>query len=232
MFENDPHNDKRTHRLRPHKREDANGIMYLGDGAWAVETRTVPDPASSWRLAKAAGRNHVWEVNLRNNGTAMIRAVDIEGASGDTKRASLRRPAEGRQIDHPLKAKDVVARPKTTCTRHPKIPRFQQVRGSRSIPDREFVGSAGRQKVGMSMDRVITNATMTLVANPRGREPAGMQSPLRFDVAILHRRPRRKVRIPVLQALPFTGEREPGSGPLGVEADAAGRKLTPMKPGV
>ena len=83
VFENDHHNYKRTHRLRQHKRDDANGILYLGDGAWAVETRTVPDPATSWWLAKAAGRNHVWEVNLRSSGTSMIRAVDIDGVEFD-----------------------------------------------------------------------------------------------------------------------------------------------------
>ena len=33
VFENDHHNYKRTHRLRQHQRDDANGILYLGDGA-------------------------------------------------------------------------------------------------------------------------------------------------------------------------------------------------------
>jgi acid phosphatase type 7 len=81
VFENDHHNFKRSHRLRAHKRDDANGILYLGDGAWAVQTREVPENA--WWLAKAEGRNHVFEVNLRANGTAMIRAVDIDGKEFD-----------------------------------------------------------------------------------------------------------------------------------------------------
>ena len=41
------------------------------------------DPATSWWLAKAAGQNHVWEVNLHSNGTSMIRAVDIDGVEFD-----------------------------------------------------------------------------------------------------------------------------------------------------
>jgi hypothetical protein len=83
IFENDHHNYKRTYRLRGHKRDDLNGILYLGDGAWAVETRTVPAPGTAWWLEKAEGRNHVWEVNLRANGTSTIRAVDIDGKEFD-----------------------------------------------------------------------------------------------------------------------------------------------------
>lgn len=83
VFENDHHNYKRTHRLRGHKRDDENGILYLGDGAWGVETRTVPDFETGWWLAKAAGRNHVWEVRLRANGTSTVRAVDIDGKEFD-----------------------------------------------------------------------------------------------------------------------------------------------------
>ena len=83
VFENDRHNYKRTYRLRGYKRDDENGIMYLGDGAWAVETRTVPAPGTAWWLEKAEGRNHVWEANLRANETATIRAVDIDGRQFD-----------------------------------------------------------------------------------------------------------------------------------------------------
>lgn len=83
VFENDHHNYKRTHPLRGHKRDDKNGIVYVGDGAWAVETRTVPDFATGWWLAKAEGRNHVWDVKIRANGTATLRAVDIEGKEFD-----------------------------------------------------------------------------------------------------------------------------------------------------
>ena len=83
VFENDHQNYKRTYRLRGHNRDDANGIMYLGDGAWAVEPRTGPAPGTAWRLEESEGRNHVWEVNLGANGTAAIRAVDIDGKQFD-----------------------------------------------------------------------------------------------------------------------------------------------------
>ncbi len=83
VFENDHHNYKRTHRLRGHKRDDANGILYLGDGAWAVSTRTVPELANGWWLAKADGINHVWEVTIRANGTSTMRAIDIDGKEFD-----------------------------------------------------------------------------------------------------------------------------------------------------
>lgn len=83
VFENDHHNYKRSNRLRGHKRDDENGILYLGDGAWAVQTRTVPDFAAGWWLAKAEGRNHVFEVKLRADGTSSVRAVDIDGKEFD-----------------------------------------------------------------------------------------------------------------------------------------------------
>ncbi|MBM3753022.1 MAG: metallophosphoesterase family protein [Acidobacteria bacterium] len=79
VLEHDHHNYKRTHPLRGHKRDDANGILYLGDGAYAVNTRTVPSKEEGWWLAKAEGRNHVWSFRLRADGTALIQAVDIEG---------------------------------------------------------------------------------------------------------------------------------------------------------
>lgn len=86
VFENDHHNFKRTHRLRRHQRDDENGILYLGDGAWAVRTRTVPAPEVGWWLAKAEPRNHIFDVRLSAGGAALIRAVDIEGVVFDEVR--------------------------------------------------------------------------------------------------------------------------------------------------
>jgi hypothetical protein len=48
-----------------------------------VEPRTVPEPGAAWWLAKAEGRNHVWEVKIRSNGTSTFRAVDIDGKEFD-----------------------------------------------------------------------------------------------------------------------------------------------------
>ena len=78
-FENDHHNFKRSHRLRQHERDDENGILYLGDGAWGVSTRSVPSPEEGWWLAKAEPRNHLWYVTLRPDKTATMQAVDMEG---------------------------------------------------------------------------------------------------------------------------------------------------------
>lgn len=77
VFENDHHNYKRTHRLRGHQRDDDNGILYLGDGAWGVGTRTVPDDA--WYLAHTEPRRHLFHVILQPWGQADIQAVDAEG---------------------------------------------------------------------------------------------------------------------------------------------------------
>lgn len=90
VFENDHHNYKRTVPIRNHQRDDANGITYLGDGAWGVAVRTVPEPGTAWWLAKAEGRNHVWVVDLNPDGTSTYRAVDNKGVVFDE--VTLTRP--------------------------------------------------------------------------------------------------------------------------------------------
>lgn len=79
VFENDHHNFKRSQRLRNHKIDNENGVLYLGDGAWAVNTRTVPPLDQAWWLAKAEGRNHIFDVKISASGQAHIQAVDIKG---------------------------------------------------------------------------------------------------------------------------------------------------------
>lgn len=78
-LEHDHHNYKRSHRIRRHQRDDENGILYLGDGAWGVETRTVPDLETAWWLARAEPRRHLWHASLNPDGTAVIQAVDATG---------------------------------------------------------------------------------------------------------------------------------------------------------
>jgi hypothetical protein len=90
IFENDHHNFKRSHRIRGRKRDDENGLLYLGDGSWGVKPREVPDPDVAWWLAKAAPRNHLWHVELRGNGTATIEASDANGEVFD--KIELTRP--------------------------------------------------------------------------------------------------------------------------------------------
>jgi acid phosphatase type 7 len=79
VFENDHHNFKRTHRIRNHQRDDANGLLFLGDGAWGVNTRTVPSLDEAWYLAAAEPRRHLFHVTMHGNGTAKIEAVDAKG---------------------------------------------------------------------------------------------------------------------------------------------------------
>ncbi|HZN64121.1 MAG TPA: metallophosphoesterase family protein [Tepidisphaeraceae bacterium] len=79
VFENDHHNFKRTHPLRGDRRDDKNGILYLGDGCWGVEPRTVPKPGTAWWLAKAAPRNHFWIIDLRPNKSVTVRAMGRNG---------------------------------------------------------------------------------------------------------------------------------------------------------
>jgi len=77
VFEHDHHNFKRTHRILNHQRDDEKGLLYVGDGSWGVATREVPEDA--WWLAKAEPRNHVWCVDILPNGTALLRAIDVNG---------------------------------------------------------------------------------------------------------------------------------------------------------
>jgi hypothetical protein len=79
VFENDHHNFKRTHRLRGHRRDDDNGLLYLGDGAWGVRTRTVPSLSEAWYLAKAEPTRHLFHVVLQPSGRARIVAVNDQG---------------------------------------------------------------------------------------------------------------------------------------------------------
>jgi hypothetical protein len=79
VFENDHHTYKRTFPIRAEKRDDANGIVYVGDGAWGVRTRPVPKVDESWWLAKAESRNHFWVVDLPPDQAPQLRAMDNKG---------------------------------------------------------------------------------------------------------------------------------------------------------
>jgi hypothetical protein len=92
VFENDHHNFKRSHPIRANKRDDKNGIVYLGDGAWGVNTRTVPKNA--WYLAKAEPRRHLYHITLPPKGAVQVEAVDAKGTVFDkTSFARPRTPA-------------------------------------------------------------------------------------------------------------------------------------------
>ena len=67
VFESDHHVYKRTHRLTGGERDDTNGVLYLGDGAWGVRTRAVAADVKRTRpfLAQAESVNHLIKVILR-----------------------------------------------------------------------------------------------------------------------------------------------------------------------
>jgi acid phosphatase type 7 len=83
VFENDHHNYKRTHPIRAHERDDETGIIYLGDGAWGVNTRTVPAPGAAWYLAHAEPRRHLFHVTLHPTGVINVEAIDAQGVRFD-----------------------------------------------------------------------------------------------------------------------------------------------------
>ena len=78
VFENDHHTYKRTHRLRANRVDKKNGILYLGDGCWGVDTRAVPKPGKLWYLAKAASRRHLICVTVQNGKPSYV-AYEADG---------------------------------------------------------------------------------------------------------------------------------------------------------
>ncbi len=58
VYENHDHAYKRTPLIRGGQ-VDREGILYLGDGAWGANTRTVHDPQKTWYLQRAEKVNHV-----------------------------------------------------------------------------------------------------------------------------------------------------------------------------
>lgn len=78
-FENDHHAYKRSHPIREGRRDDAAGVVYLGDGAWGVGTRPVATPEEAWYLARSEARRHVFVVTLDPSGSASVEAIDAKG---------------------------------------------------------------------------------------------------------------------------------------------------------
>jgi acid phosphatase type 7 len=87
VFEHDHHTFKRTHPLRNNAIDEENGIVFLGDGAWGVNTRTVTE---AWYLAVAESRRHLFHVTLRPTGAIEVEAVNDAGEVFD--RVRLEKP--------------------------------------------------------------------------------------------------------------------------------------------
>jgi hypothetical protein len=78
VFEHDAHAYKRTHQLRDGE-PDADGVLYVGDGAWGKKAASVDSPNERSFLAQSAAKAHNIRVALDPDGTQRFRAVDPEG---------------------------------------------------------------------------------------------------------------------------------------------------------
>lgn len=77
-FENHDHAYKRTKPLRNGKVGET-GLVFVGDGAWGVETREPHPVASTWFLEKAAKARHCILVTLEQNS----RKVEVFDENGE-----------------------------------------------------------------------------------------------------------------------------------------------------
>ena len=80
-FENHDHTYKVSHPLRAGERHPA-GTRYLGDGAWAVNTRVTTELEKAPYLERAHSKNHVFVVTLHPD-RAEFKAVDPQGETFD-----------------------------------------------------------------------------------------------------------------------------------------------------
>ena len=83
-FENDHHIYKRTYPLKGGERDDSEGVVYLGDGAWGTRTRGLSKEVFKTRpfLAHAESRNHLIKVSLKK-GTIRYEAITASGERFD-----------------------------------------------------------------------------------------------------------------------------------------------------
>jgi len=78
-FENHDHVAKRTHPLRDGE-IDPSGIVYIGDGAFGVRTRSV-EPR--WYLDMVESKQHFWVAEVTPDRIELV-AIDISGSIFDT----------------------------------------------------------------------------------------------------------------------------------------------------
>jgi hypothetical protein len=96
VFENDHHVYKRTKPLTLQGGEAVpapeDGVVYIGDGAWGVDVREIPESAAQLGyLERWASTNHLLEVTLDGTSTR-VAAIDAEGVTFDETTIPLRRP--------------------------------------------------------------------------------------------------------------------------------------------
>jgi len=82
VFENDHHMYKRTHPIRDGRVNELSGVPYLGDGAWGVEVRPIPDQSDRPHIAHAESVRHLIRVDL-SEGMQSYTAMDADGKTID-----------------------------------------------------------------------------------------------------------------------------------------------------
>lgn len=85
-FENHDHTYKRTHPLRGGEVREG-GVVYMGDGAWGVNTRDG-NHFDQWYIAQAQSVRHALLVTLET-GRRHVRVVDVEGNTLDQLEQAL-----------------------------------------------------------------------------------------------------------------------------------------------
>ncbi|MFA9478108.1 fibronectin type III domain-containing protein [Phycisphaerales bacterium AB-hyl4] len=65
VFENDDHTYKRTVPIRD-EQEHPEGVVYIGDGAWGVDVRTVHPVDETWYLQRAESIRHLILVTIQD----------------------------------------------------------------------------------------------------------------------------------------------------------------------
>lgn len=89
-FEHHDHTFKVTPPIKDGK-IDPEGVVYIGDGSWAVNVRDVHDPATTWYLDKAAGVNHVHEVIIEADRRTVV-SHDVDGREIHRMEQPVERP--------------------------------------------------------------------------------------------------------------------------------------------
>lgn len=81
VFEHHEHAFKRSYRIKGGKL-DPNGVLYLGDGSWAVTPRVPVEAKERWYLAKTDSLNFVYLVSLQGE-TGVAQAISSSGTTFD-----------------------------------------------------------------------------------------------------------------------------------------------------
>jgi acid phosphatase type 7 len=71
VIEAHDHAFKKTVPIRDNRRDDENGIVYLGDGGWGAPLRDVKNPDDYWWLEEALKADNFWKFVLSANGKTL-----------------------------------------------------------------------------------------------------------------------------------------------------------------